>query len=109
MISPDHPLVRLAALIQWERFDKAYAPFYCDNDGAPGLPTRLMVGMQYLKYTYNLSDEEIVKRWLENPYWQYFCGEEYFQTDFPCDATSLDVTEMNNANKSRNEDGTPAQ
>jgi IS5 family transposase len=91
IISPDHPLVHLATAIQWERFDEAYAQFYCPNNGAPGLPTRLMVGLYYLKYTFNLSDEELVMRWVENPYWQYFCGEEYFQTDFPCDDTSLGV------------------
>jgi IS5 family transposase len=90
-INPDHPLCRLAALIHWERFDEAYAPLYCENNGAPGLPTRLMVGLQYLKYTFNLSDEELMMRWLENPYWQYFCGETHFQTAFPCDDTSLGV------------------
>jgi hypothetical protein len=62
LINPDHPLVHLAHLIQWTRFDEAYAPpFYCEDNGAPGLPTRLMVGLQYLKYTYNLSDEELIK------------------------------------------------
>jgi IS5 family transposase len=91
MISPNHPLVFLAAAIQWERFDEAYAKFYCPDNGAPGLPTRLMVGLYYLKYTFNLSDEELLMRWIENPYWQYFCGEEYFQTEFPCDDTSLGV------------------
>ena len=91
MVNPDHPLVHLADAIQWERFDEAYAPLYCQDNGAPGLPTRLMVGLHYLKYAFNLSDEELVKRWLENPYWQYFCGETHFQTDFPCDATSLGI------------------
>ncbi|MCL2711221.1 MAG: IS5 family transposase [Planctomycetaceae bacterium] len=91
MINPDHSLVHLAAAIRWERFDEAYSAYYCQDNGAPGLPTRLMVGLQYLKYTFNLSDEELVKRWLENPYWQYFCGEVFFQTDFPCDDTSLGI------------------
>jgi IS5 family transposase len=91
IISLDHPLVHLANAIQWERFDEEYAQFYCQDNGAPGLPTRLMVGLYYLKYTFNHSDEELVRRWLENPYWQYFCGEEYFQSDFPCDDTSLGV------------------
>jgi len=87
----DHPLCHLATAIQWSRFDEAYVAFYCEDTGAPGLPTRLMVGLQYLKYTFDLSDEELVLRWLENPYWQYFCGETHFQNDFPCDATSLGV------------------
>jgi IS5 family transposase len=67
-INPDHPLCQLAHNIQWQRFDEAYEPLYCEDNGAPGLPTRLMVGLEYLKYTYNISDEELVKRWLENPY-----------------------------------------
>jgi IS5 family transposase len=50
-----------------------------------------MVGLEYLKYTYNLSDEELVQRWLENPYWQAFCGEVYFQTEAPLHPTSLGI------------------
>ncbi len=48
-----------------------------------------MVGLHYLKHTYNLSDEGVVSQWLENPYWQYFCGNEYFEHDFPIDASSM--------------------
>ena len=88
-LNPDHSLVRLADTIRWSRFDEAYAPLYCEENGAPGLPTRLMVGLEYLKYTYNLSDEELVARWLENPYWQYFCGETHFQTVASFHYTSL--------------------
>ena len=88
-LNPDHPLFRLADLIDWDRFDDAYAPLYCEDNGAPALPTRLMVGLEYLKYTYNLSDEALVMRWLENPYWQYFCGEVYFRNDLPLHYTSL--------------------
>jgi IS5 family transposase len=88
-LNPDHPLYQLAEIMQWQRFDEAYAPLYCEDNGAPALPTRLMVGLEYLKYTYNLSDEELVVRWLENPYWQYFCGEVYFQTTPPLHYTSL--------------------
>ena len=91
MVNPDHPLCHLADAIQWQRFEEAYATFYCPDNGAPALPTRLMAGLNYLKYTYNLSDEALVERWLENPYWQYFCGETHFQTDFPCDASSLSI------------------
>ena len=88
-LNPDHPLVILAELVDWNRFDEAYEPLFCPDNGAPGLPTRLMVGLEYLKYTYNLSDEALVARWLENPYWQYFCGEVFFQTTLPLHDTSL--------------------
>jgi len=91
LVNPQHELIQLAELIDWNRFDEAYEPLYCEDNGAPGLPTRLLVGLQYLKYTFNLSDEELVKRWTENPYWQAFCGEVYFQTEAPLHPTSLGV------------------
>ena len=55
----------------------------------PALPTRLMAGLHILKYTDNLSDEELCTRWVENPYYQYFCGEEFFRHDLPLDRSSM--------------------
>ncbi len=89
IINTKHPLCILGAKIKWSEFDKAFGPLYCEGKGRPGKPTRLMVGLHYLKHTYNLSDEEVVLQWLENPYWQYFCGNEYFEHDFPIDASSM--------------------
>ena len=47
--------------------------------GAPAKEIRLMVGLKYLKYMYNESDEMMVQKFVENPYYQYFCGNEYFE------------------------------
>ena len=84
-----HPLFKLANSINWEYFEKEFGPFYVENKGRPGKPIRLLVGLHYLKHTYNESDESVVERFLENPYWQYYCGFEYFQHEFPLDPTSL--------------------
>jgi IS5 family transposase len=83
-----HELFRLAGLIDWDRFDQAFGRFYRPL-GRPAKPTRLMVGLSYLQHTFNLSDEAVVQRWIENPYWQWFCGCEYFQHELPCDPSSL--------------------
>src|SRR3954470_3142530 len=83
-----HALFRLAALIDWTRFDQAFGRFYRPL-GRPAKPTRLMVGLSYLQHTFNLSDEAVVQRFTENPYWQWFCGYEYFQHELPCDPSSL--------------------
>ena len=83
-----HELFRLAGLIDWERFDQEFGRFYRPL-GRPAKPTRLMVGLSYLQHTFNLSDEAVVQRWIENPYWQWFCGCEYFQHELPCDPSSL--------------------
>src|SRR3989339_1980703 len=89
MINRKHPLCKLADEIDWRVFEEEFGVLYVEKVGRPGLPIRLMVGLHYLKYTYNESDESVVERFLENPYWQYFCGLEYFQHEFPLDPTSL--------------------
>ena len=78
MISLDHPLVKLADAIDWSSFNDGLQECFCHDNGRPSLPTRLMVGLHYLKYTYDLSDEGVLHQWLENPYWQYFTGNSFF-------------------------------
>ena len=89
MLDQRHELFRLSALIDWREFDTAFGELYCADNGSPAKATRLMVGLQYLKHLYGLSDEAVVKRWVENPYWQYFCGEDYFQHQLPIDPSSM--------------------
>lgn len=89
LVRADHPLVKLSKQLNWKRFEEKFGALYNAKQGAPGLPTRLMVGLTYLKYLNNLSDEATVEQWLESPYWQYFCGERYFQHEFPCDRSQL--------------------
>jgi IS5 family transposase len=88
MLDPEHPLVKLAGLIDWSRFDAAYGRFYTQK-GRPGLPTRLMAGLHLLKHMDGLSDEAVCARWVENPYWQYFCGEQHFRHRLPFDRSSM--------------------
>lgn len=83
-----HPFVELSKRMDWDFFDGEFGSTFTDK-GRPGLPTRLMVALTYLKHTYNLSDEVLVEQFLENGYWQYFAGFEYFQHEFPCDSSSL--------------------
>jgi IS5 family transposase len=88
MIDMEHALVKLAGLIDWSRFDEAYGRFY-HQKGRPGLPTRLMAGLHLLKHMEGLSDEAVCARWVENPYFQYFCGEQYFRHKLPLDRSSM--------------------
>lgn len=88
IINPRHELVRLAHLIDWRMFETAFGPLYAEF-GRPGLPTRLMVGLHLLKHVFNLSDEAVCARWVENPYYQHFCGFDYFQHELPADRSSM--------------------
>ena len=88
LIDTRHELVKLSELIDWDRFDTQWGETFCE-DGRPAIATRLIAGLHYLKHTYRLSDEQVVQRWAENPYWQYFCGEIYFQHELPLNPSSL--------------------
>lgn len=88
-IDMKHELVILANKIDWSAFEKKFGAYYIEKKGRPGAPTRLMVGLHYLNYAFDESDESVVYHFFENPYWQYFCGYEYFQTSFPIDPSSL--------------------
>lgn len=90
MIDMRHPLVTLAGKINWSALEIAWgARTQPAGAGNPALPVRLIAGLLYLKHMHNLSDEAVCARWLENPYWQFFTGEVWFQTRFPCDPSSL--------------------
>jgi len=84
-----HSLFVLANGIDWGVFEQEFGLLYVANVGRPGLPIRLLVGLHDLKYTYGQSDESVVARFVENPYWQYFCGYVYFQHEFSLEPTSL--------------------
>ena len=89
IIDMGHPLVRLARTIDWGFLEDQFGAVYADGAGRPPLPTRLMAGLAILKHTYDLSDEVVCELWLENPYYQYFCGEELFRHRLPFDRSSM--------------------
>ena len=89
LVDRRHPLVRLAGLIDWERFAAAFGPLYRDGVGRPGLPTRLMVGLHLIKHMDGLSDDAACARYLDSPYVQLFCGESHFQHALPLDRSSM--------------------
>jgi IS5 family transposase len=89
LIDLEHALVRLAKAIDWRFLEEKFGEAYSDKPGHPPLPTRLMAGLAILKHTYDLSDEALCERWVENPYFQYFCGEEFFQHRLVFDRSSL--------------------
>ena len=89
LIDLQHPLVLLAREIDWHACEQRFEGLYAAGVGRPGHPIRLMVGLQLLKHTCNLSDEQLVATWVENPYWQYLCGAQYFCHDLPIDPSLM--------------------
>jgi transposase, IS5 family len=88
-INMEEELVKLARRTDWPFLEREFGAVYSDGPGSPPLDTRRMAGLHILKYTLNLSDERLCEAWMQNPYYQYFCGEEFFQHTLPFDRSSL--------------------
>ena len=88
IINPNHVLVTLAQIIPWQYIETQFAKFY-SKTGAPSHPIRLMTGILLLQRIYNLSDERITALWIENPYFQFFCGKTNLQWEQPCASSDL--------------------
>lgn len=88
IINLEHTLVKISDSLDWKFFEKEFEETYSEK-GRPGIATRIMVGLHYLKYAYDLSDEAVLEGWIENPYWQYFCGLRFFEHKAPIDSSSM--------------------
>ena len=82
IINLNHPLVKLGEQINWQRLESEIDVIYKVGSGQPPLPTRLLAGLHYLKYTFNESDENVLERWVENPY--IFVVLSFYNINFPC-------------------------
>lgn len=84
-INPNHPLVQLSEQVPWTDLEKDFEKYY-SHTGTPSMSIRLMTGLLILKSIYKLGDESIVPQCVQNPYFQYFCGESEFPWTFACDS-----------------------
>ena len=88
IVNARHEMVKLADTIDWANFDRTFASMW-QAKGRPAIDTRVMVSLQYLKYSYDLSDEQVLESWFQNPYWQYLSGMRYFQHSRAFDPSSM--------------------
>jgi transposase, IS5 family len=89
IIDMNHPLVGLAGEIDWSYLGQRFGSVCTPGPGQPPLPSRLVAGLFILKHMHGLSDETLCARWVENPYYQYFCGEQVFRHELPFDRSSM--------------------
>jgi IS5 family transposase len=89
IVDLNHPLAKLARKVDWRFLEERFGAAYTDKPGHPPLLTRLMAGLAILKQMHDLSDEDLCERWIENPYYQLSCGEEFFQHVLVFDRSSM--------------------
>ncbi len=88
-LNPNHKLFQLAHVLPWKQLEQGFDSQFQDGPGQPPLPIRLVIGLLMLSHMCGLSDIQVVTQWVDQSYWQYFCGYEYFQWNLPCDPSSL--------------------
>lgn len=84
-----HELYQLEGQINWKFLEEEFSLLFVEDKGVPAKPVRLVIGLLMLQHMYGISDEGVVQGWIENPYWQFFCGELLLQWDVPLDPSSL--------------------
>lgn len=89
IVDSRHRLCLVADVMDWDRIVGEFDRHFPSDTGRPATSSRLIAGLLYLKALYNLSDDQLIHNWVENPYWQYLCGEQYFQHEFPIDRSVL--------------------
>ena len=91
-LNPKHEMMILSKMIHWDSLESEFSDLYQSErnvGGQPPKPIRLMIGILLLQHLHNLSDEQVVRSWIENPYWQHFCGYDFLQWEFPINPSSL--------------------
>lgn len=88
-LNPQHELLRLARAIDWSQLEVEFSPLFSSGPGYPPIPIRLACGLMILQHMFDMSDERVVEAWVENPYWQAFCGYDFLQWELPMHPTSL--------------------
>jgi IS5 family transposase len=88
-LNPNNALIKLSKNIDWESIEKEIESIFKEKKGRPAVPVRTIIGLLMLQHIFGISDESVVFNWVENPYWQYFCGYDFLQWRFPIDPSSL--------------------
>jgi len=88
-IDPAHALAKLTAAIDWRLVEGRLRPAPSDSSAGRPSRTRVTVGLAILRQLYQLNDDLLCQLWLENPYYQFLCGERVFRHKLPYERTKL--------------------
>ena len=89
LLNPENPLFILSRQIDWNSLENEFEGLFIETKGAPAKPVKLVVGLLMLQHMFGYSDEGVVEEWVENPYWQFFCGYDFLQWKPPIHPSSL--------------------
>ena len=87
-LNPRHSIYQLSKIIDWESLENDFTRLY-SRRGRPAKPVRLMISLLLLKQLHDLSDDQVVEGWIENPYWQLLSGEHELQWSAPVASSDL--------------------
>ncbi|RMG22405.1 MAG: hypothetical protein D6730_16515 [Bacteroidetes bacterium] len=88
MLDPEHLLMKLEGEINWASLERKFQ-WYPRSVAWPTPSLRSLLGLLMLNMLYKATRDELLRQWVENPYWQYFCGEQEFQWQPPMPSSDL--------------------
>ena len=80
LLNPKHKLCFLSRNVGWEFYINDVLQL---NDTTFKPKSRTLFSVLCLQILYDVGFKELQQIWTENPYWQYFSNEVYFQWTFP--------------------------
>jgi IS5 family transposase len=78
----------LESHINWDLLLKEFGETYSDK-GQPDIPTKVMIGLYFIKCCEDFTDEEVLDAFEENIYYQYLCGYKSIVFDAPCEEKNM--------------------
>ncbi len=81
--------VIMSKLIPWSQYESEYAEKFSSEMGAPAKPFRMALAALIIKEKLGISDRETVEQIRENPYLQFFIGQNSYSNKEPFDASMM--------------------
>jgi hypothetical protein len=88
-LDPENRWVKIANLINWDKYEAEYAKQFCEDNGAPATSFRMALGTLIIKQRTGNSDEETLQDIRETPYMQYLIGLTEYTTEAPFCSSSI--------------------
>lgn len=82
-LNPNHPLVKIANIIPWEKLEDDYKSLFPSHTGRSSFSFRTAFATMILSAYTQVSDRKLCQEISENIYYQYFLGFEQFSTKVP--------------------------
>ena len=80
-LDPNNRWVKMAKLLDWDKFAVIYGRKFSGTMGAKGIDARVVIGALIIKHLERKDDRGTIQMISENPYMQFFLGFDRFSSE----------------------------